>query len=317
MKKKEKDKRSEKGCSPSQESFSSAAVVPADSLSGYGSAVRPATKAKYREALSLYVTTRMTVRAISAACGVSESGFRSYVWRCHRDLLLARHGLRCTPEQSAETRLRPLRGQSPASYAKYHRAIEACGDAAYIGYNVSQIARRFGLNPTGLGNQLRAHYPELLAERERERVRLGLSDNQPRGARPWCRTCYAAAVELLRSTEMSLSEAATASGVSVSGLRQHVGFYHKDLQRSRRENRARHRGSVAPRAVSGRVPGGGIQEKYAAAVRSYESTDESLRSIARREGLAYSSLWGFVRRHCPASVRGGQERGSAARDADR
>lgn len=293
----------------------SAALEASDRLSCV-SVARSSTSSKYREALSLYVTTRMTVRAISAACGVSESGFRSYVWRCHRDLLLARHGLRCTPEQSAETRLRPLRGQSPASYAKYHRAIEACGDAAYIGYNVSQIARRFGLNPTGLGNQLRAHYPDLLAERERERVRLGLSDNQPRGARPWCRTCYAAAVELLRSTEMSLSEAATACGVSVSGLRQHVGFYHKDLQRSRLENRARHRGSVAPRAVSGRVPGG-IQEKYAAAVRSYESTDESLRSIARREGIAYSSLWGFVRRHCPDSVRGGQERGSAARDADR
>ena len=53
----------------------------------------------------------------------------------------------------------------------------------YIEYNVSQIAREFGLSGTNLGRQLRTHYPEVLESRERVRQRLGLDDGLPRGTR--------------------------------------------------------------------------------------------------------------------------------------
>lgn len=43
-------------------------------------------------------------------------------------------------------------------------------------------------------------------------------------------------------------------------------------------------------------------EKYAEAVRLYETTREPLRAIARRLGLVYNSLSGFIRRNCPEAV---------------
>ena len=55
-----------------------------------------------------------------------------------------------------------LRGQLPATRVKYKDAIEACGSMEHIGCNVSQIARKFGLEGTNLGRQLRTHYPEII-----------------------------------------------------------------------------------------------------------------------------------------------------------
>ncbi len=198
----------------------------------------PATEARYREALEQYAATDRSIRAICTQCGVSYAGFRNYLYKYRRDLLLSRHGVAASSEaDAAHTRLRGRRGQTAAARAKYGEAIAACGDAKYFEYNVSQIAQLFGLNPTGLSNQLRAHCPGLLERRERERRRLGLADNQQRGVRPWCRDQYAAAVEMLRTTELTLPEVAEKCGVSFTGLRQHVCFYHKDLQQTRSELR--------------------------------------------------------------------------------
>lgn len=40
-------------------------------------------------------------------------------------------------------------------------------------------------------------------------------------------------------------------------------------------------------------------EKYAEAVRLYETTTENLKSIAKRLGIVYNSLSGYIRRNCP------------------
>ena len=120
----------------------------------------PRTAEKYREAVGLYGSTVLSVRAICARCGVSYAGFRSYLYKYRRDLLLSRHGVAVpSVSDAARTRLRGCRGQTASARAKYGDAIAACGDAKYFEYNVSQIAHLFGLNPTGLSNQLRAHCP--------------------------------------------------------------------------------------------------------------------------------------------------------------
>ena len=177
---------------------------------------RPETEAKYREAVELYVATDLTTRQISERCGVPLGGFRSYLSRFHRELVFARHGVICSESQAAQQRLRGKRGQTSAAHAKYREAVAACDDEDYLELNVSQIARRFGLDGTGLANQLRRHYPDILERREQERRRRGLADNQQRGVRPWCREQYAGAVELLRTTEMTVPEAAEACGVPLT-----------------------------------------------------------------------------------------------------
>lgn len=250
----------------------------------------PRTVEKYREAVGLYGSTVLSVRAICARCGVSYAGFRSYLYKYRRDLLLSRHGVVApSVSDAARTRLRGCRGQTASARAKYGDAIAACGDAKYIEYNVSQIAHLFGLNPTGLSNQLRAHCPGLLERRERERQRLGLADNQQRGVRPWCREQYAAAVKLLRTTELTLPEVAEKCGVSFTGLRQHVCFYHKDLQQTRSDLRER----AKTQKRKGHVTGSGRRhestaescERYREAVRLYRDTAMTIKEIAEKLGL--------------------------------
>ena len=259
----------------------------------------PRTAEKYREAVGLYGSTVLSVRAICARCGVSYAGFRSYLYKYRRDLLLSRHGVAVpSVSDAARTRLRGCRGQTASARAKYGDAIAACGDAKYFEYNVSQIAHLFGLNPTGLSNQLRAHCPGLLERRELERRRLGFADNQQRGVRPWCREQYAAAVKLLRTTELTLSEAAERCGVSFTGLRQHVCFYHKDLQQTRSELRER----AKTQKRKGHVTGSGrrheptpeSRERYREAVRLYRNTAMTIKEIAEKQGLNPFSFTSYL-----------------------
>ena len=259
----------------------------------------PRTAEKYREAVGLYGSTVLSVRAICARCGVSYAGFRSYLYKYRRDLLLSRHGVAVpSVSDAARTRLRGCRGQTASARAKYGDAIAACGDAKYFEYNVSQIAHLFGLNPTGLSNQLRAHCPGLLERRELERRRLGLADNQQRGVRPWCREQYAAAVKLLRTTELTLSEAAERCGVSFTGLRQHVCFYHKDLQQTRSELRERAKTQRRKGHITGsgrrHEPTPGSRERYRDAVRLYRNTAMTIKEIAEKLGLNQFSFTNYL-----------------------
>ena len=259
----------------------------------------PRTAEKYREAVGLYGSTVLSVRAICARCGVSYAGFRSYLYKYRRDLLLSRHGVAVpSVSDAARTRLRGCRGQTASARAKYGDAIAACGDAKYFEYNVSQIAHLFGLNPTGLSNQLRAHCPGLLERRELERRRLGFADNQQRGVRPWCREQYAAAVKLLRTTELTLPEVAERCGVSFTGLRQHVCFYHKDLQQTRSELRER----AKTQKRKGHVTGSGrrheptpeSRERYREAGRLYRNTAMTIKEIAEKQGLNPFSFTSYL-----------------------
>lgn len=260
----------------------------------------PETEAKYREAIELYRSTGLSVKEICARAGVSTSAFRSFIHACHRELLFARYGMDIAPEKAATTRLRKRSGQTAASRAKYGEAIRACDDIAYIEYNVSQIAYMYHLNPTGLGNQLRNHYPEILERRERERRRLGVNDNQHRGVKPWCKEQYAEAVEHLRTTDDTIRRTADLYGLSYPGLREHLLFYHKDLVRKRADKRERAKSGAK---VRGALTGNGTlhepkaeqTEKYREALRLYRDTALTHRQIADATGITVTGLRNYLR----------------------
>ena len=143
---------------------------------------------KYAEAVRLYASTEMTGKQIALQCGLSLPAFRIYLRRHHRSLMLRRNGLGVNADATNGILLRKKSGQTPAAYQKYKQAIDACDDLSYIQYNVSQIARLFGLDGTALGNQLKLHYPEIIERREKARTHLGLKDNFARGAKPGMRS---------------------------------------------------------------------------------------------------------------------------------
>lgn len=260
---------------------------------------KPETEAKYRPALELYAATDLSIAEICRQCRISTSGFSRYIGIYHRHLLLARNGIKCSPEEAGDIKINQRRGQRPETHAKYKEAIAACDSIEYIEYNVSQIAREFGLSGTNLGRQLRTHYPEVLEFRERARQRLGLDDGLPRGTRPWCKEQYAEAVELLRADRyITVQEAADRCNVSYTGLKQHLIFYHKELVGSRikireQATRQQRRGKITGRGTL-HVPTPETIEKYAEALHLYRTTPMSARKIAKRTGVSIRGFYDYL-----------------------
>lgn len=138
---------------------------------------RPKTVNRYRKAVELYRSPRLSCREISRTCGVSLSGLKGHICKNHRHLMLAQYDISCDKYKAGTIRLSQLRGQQPATRAEYKEAVEACSSMDYIEYNLSQLARYLGLDSTNLGKQLRMHYPGAVERCEEVRKQLGLSDS--------------------------------------------------------------------------------------------------------------------------------------------
>ncbi|WP_287619753.1 hypothetical protein [Parabacteroides sp.] len=255
---------------------------------------------KYAEAVRLYASTEMTGKQIARQCGLSLPAFRIYLRRHHRSLMLKRNGLEVNADATSGIKLRKKSGQTPTAYKKYKQAIEACDNLAYIQYNVSQIARQFGLDGTALGNQLKLHYPEIIERREKARARLGLNDNFSRGAKPESVEIYAKAVDMLRSTDKNLPTIAEECGVSLAGLSQYLRFYHKDLvnRKNRRQESAAGNRQWGEMSGNNRLtePSPKTQEKYTEALKLYRETSLTVREIVDRTGVPFEGFRCYLRK---------------------
>lgn len=259
------------------------------------------TEAKYSEAVRLYADHQLSIREICARCGVTVNGLTSYISRYHRHLLLERNGVKCDGEEAATVKVPSFQRQKPATHAKYKAAIRACDSMEYIEYNISEIARMFGLEGTNLGRQLRTHYPEILEFRERARHRLGVNDNLPRGTRPYCTEQYAEAVKLLQSDRyLTVQEVSERCNVSYAGLVQHLRFYHKELVAKRiatREKaiRQQRKGKITGRGTAS-APKPETVEKYAEALRLYRTTSQSASRIAKATHVSRHGFLDYLQR---------------------
>lgn len=263
--------------------------------------VRPETEAKYRQAIELYRSTDLSIAEISRMCGLTNNGLRGYIFKYHRDLMLARNNILCDKDAASKIKLNQLRGQLPASHIKYKDAIEACGSMEYIELNVSQIARQFGLEGSNLGRQLRTHYPGIIEWREKVRTWLGFDDGLPRGSRSFCKEQYAEALKLLRSNSyLTVQEVADTCGLSYTGLEQHLLFYHKELVKRRikiREKAVRNqrKGEITGRGTV-HSPSPKMVQKYAEAVHLFSTTPMSAAQIAKQTGVSKKGFYEYLQR---------------------
>lgn len=260
-----------------------------------------AARRKYAEAVALYADTDLSIREVAEKCGVTASGLSAHIGKHHRDLLFARYGINIKDKDLYTVKVKPPRGQSLATHLKYRDAIEACGDIAYIEYNVSQVARMFNLNGTSLASQLRVHYPDIIPNRENLRKRLGIADNTHRGPRPWSISAYADALEMYRQSELTIGEVAERCNVSKSGFCQYMRFYHKEVIQERAVRR-----KEAMKKVGGRVPGspagnGNVYGPkaetvalYAPALELYRNTSMTIKDIVVKTGVAEAGFKGFL-----------------------
>ncbi len=261
--------------------------------------VNAETEKRYHAALELYSHSTLPLKEICRRTQTPAGAFRAYILRSRRELMFARHGMAVSPEEARSAKLRSARGQTAAARAKYGDAIRACGDKAYIGYNISQIAHIFHLDPTSLARQLRVHFPEILEKREKRRRRLGMNDNLQRGEKPWSRELYADAVEHLRITNDTIRQTARLYNLSYPGLREHMLYYHKDIVDKRFAERKKAKSVKKRGALTGsgtlHVPSPAQVEKYREAVALYRTTAMTQKEIAVETGVSLSGLRNYLR----------------------
>lgn len=261
---------------------------------------RHALHQKYDKAVALYAETNMPLKTIAMECHVSAGGLGSYLRRYWRELVLHRHRIPLEGENPHAVKIMSEGKPNVMSHARYKKAIDACLSLEDIELNVSQIARKHGVEGTGLANFMRIHEPEVIPWREKVRHWLGINDNTHRGATPACTKQYAEAVELYKKTDMTIPEIAGACHVSPSGFKQHLRFYHKNILEQKRKKRSE--AQARPEKKRGELSGNGrtykpslrTEDKYAKALSLYKDTALTLKEIAERTHVTAEGLRSYL-----------------------
>lgn len=262
---------------------------------------------KYSTAVKLYASSDLSIKEIAKECEVTVRGLCAHLSRYYRPLMFARYGLDPDTPAGYALKIKSPRGQSHKTYLKYKNAIEACGDIAYIEFNVSQVAQLFNLNGPALASQLRVHYPEVIPDRERIRQELGLADNIHRGVRLICEDTYRKAVSMYRDTDLSIPEVADKCNVSKSGLSQHLRFYHHDVIEKKAKKRAdahqKESESHKPGTLSGNGqlygPNARTIAYYGEALELYRNSYKTIPEITKETDVSYEGFRGYLSRWHP------------------
>lgn len=193
-------------------------------------------------------------------------------------------------------------GQRGYTRQLYESAIHACSDIAYLSKTLAEVAHEFGHQPEAFRMMMKRHFPEVLAERERLRQLLGYSKKMLHGLRECTRLKYEPALKLLRSSDITIREAAEKTGVSLASLQQYIIFYHKDLAAERLKRRAealdkpRKFGMMTATGATSH-PRGDIDEFYAKAVELLtEHPELPVRQVAVQTGVSEHNLSCYMRR---------------------
>ncbi|WP_417573094.1 hypothetical protein [Phocaeicola sp.] len=99
----------------------------------------------------------MPLKTIAMECHVSAGGLGSYLRRYWRELVLHRHRIPLEGENPHAVKIMSEGKPNVMSHARYKKAIDACLSLEDIELNVSQIARKYGVEGTGLANFMRIH----------------------------------------------------------------------------------------------------------------------------------------------------------------
>lgn len=254
------------------------------------------THQKYAKAVEMYSGTELSLREVAEQCGVTAGSLGNYLRRYHRELVLQRHGISLDGKSPDSIAIRTEGRQSRQTHEKYKEAVAACDSMEYITLNISQIARKYKVNCTGLANFMRVYYPEVLTWREKVRMKMGVNDNLRRGMRPESERQYADAAEMYRTSDMPLSEIAATCKVSERGFAQYLRFYRQDILKQKKAERIQ--AKEASQKKRGSLSGNGrkhkpapdTETKYAEALRLFRETTLGQAEIARRTGVSFEGF---------------------------
>lgn len=249
----------------------------------------------YKEAVAMYRDTDLSIPEVAEACNVSMGGLSQHLRYYHQDVIEAKARKRKISKRKAGSRkVGNLAGNGnsygpkPESVAKYAEALELFRTTSMT---IKDIVAATGVTIGGFtghlhqwhrGEKLRRYGQEWDGESEPDL--LGTKRKLPSVADK-----YAPAIESLRKNPRHVAEVAAEFGFNPEVFRDYLKKHEPELY-------ALH---GMTRRADGRLVKRSSEEKYGAAIQEYATTAEPLRSIAKRHGLVYNSVMGYVLRNCP------------------
>ena len=257
--------------------------------------VRPWCDEAYKEAVRMYRDTDLSIPEVAGLCKVSVGGLSQHLRYYHRDVIEAKAKKRAKAKRKTGSR-KPGRlagngnayGPKPQTVAKYAEALELFRTT---GMTISEIAEACGVTRTGFAGYLHQwHRGDKLLRRGQEWD--GESEPDLLGTRRCLKSVavkYAPAIASLKENPRPVAEVAAEFGHHPEVFRDYLKHHEPELYAMHGMTR-RSDGKLVKRSSA---------EKYAAAIQEYATTTEPLKSIARRHGIVYNSIMGYVIRNCP------------------
>lgn len=292
---------------------------------------------KYAEAVELYAGSNMSVKDIAVRCGVGCKALSVYLQRYWRELMLRRHGIECRGNDPKSIKVISAGNQGHVAREKYKDAVAACDKIGYIDLNMSQIARKFGLNGTALSNRLygetdmtigeiasrcevsesglqqhlRFYHRDLLARKREmrrnaaEKVKKDKGDMTGNGRRhePSQKIVakYAAALDMYRNTPMTIKAIAERTGVSREGLRSYLNKWYRSLVMERSGIDPDADDTADLRRLRRRMKT--VAAKYAEAIESLKRNMRPVAKVAREFGLNADVFRQYLHKHEPELIK--------------
>jgi len=257
--------------------------------------VLPCCEKEYQDAVAMYRDTDMSLPEVAETCNVSPGGLSQHLRYYHQDVIEAKAKKRIASKRKTGSRkVGKLAGNGntygPKSetIAKYAEALELF---RHTGLTIKEIAVTAGVSATGFSGYLHQWY------RGDKMIRRGYEwdgESEPdlKGTKHYLKSSavkYAPAIDSLRQNPRSVAEVASEFGFNPETFRDYLKKHVPELH-------AMH-GMI--RRADGKLVKRSSVEKYRAAIKEYAETAEPLKSIARRHGLVYNSVMGYVLRNCP------------------
>lgn len=256
--------------------------------------VRPECEEQYVLAVEMYKSTDKTIPEIAEICQVSIGGLSQHMRFYHKEVIRKRKAERKAAKKNRIIGKICGNGQihcpQQKTVEKYREALELYKNSNLI---IKEIVRKTGVPLEGFRNYLRVWHRDLMLER-RGGEKVDCKEVYIDLAKTKCylkstAAKYGAAIDSMKNNLRPVTQVAAEYGLNADTFRSYLWEHEPDL--------VSQCGMV--KNENGKYTSRQAMEKYAEAVRLYETTTTNLKSIAERLGVVYNSLSGYIRRNCP------------------
>lgn len=248
---------------------------------------------QYAEAVDLLRSDRyITVQEAAERCNVSYTGLEQHLIFYHKELVENRIQIR---KQAVKQKRKgkitgrgTLHAPTSETIGKYEEALQLYRTTPL---SAREIARQTGVPVKGFYEYLQTWHKDLVCKRKGIPYEEGISVDwsSVRKYNPATAAKYADAIIRLKEGGITIAKVAMEFGLHPECFRQYLKEHEQELHASLGMKKGENGKMVSPKSV----------ERYKEAVHLYETTAESLKSIARRLGLNDCSLGQFIRRQFP------------------